>query len=154
MRTLLLLVVCTALAGCETAPEEPTGQQLTASFAGACERGGFMAPTMDERRGDLFWAPTLAGTGIESKTVAFDRCMARHWNDYSAERAADQSRRAALAGALLQSGAFAPRPAAPVYQLPVQPAASPTVLPPINCTTTSGPNTGPFGVITSNTTCR
>lgn len=154
MRYLTLALLCATLAGCATAPQEPTGQQLTASFASACERGGFMAPTMDERTGDLFWAPTLVGTGIESKTAAFDKCMARQWNNYSAERAADQNRRSALAGALLQSGAFAPRPAAPVYQLPVQPYSAPAIRPPINCTTTAGPNTGPFGVVTANTTCQ
>lgn len=154
MRYLVLGLLYTALAGCETAPPTVTPQQLTVSFTSACERSGFTAPTMAEIQADRFWAPVVAGTGIESKIEAFDRCMAMQRDAYNAERAAEQSRRAALAGALLQSGAFAPRPVAPVYQLPVQPAQAPVILPPINCTTTSGPNTGPFGVVTSNTTCR
>lgn len=155
MKALLLLTVCAVLAGCETAAPTVTPQQLTASFASACERSGFMAPTMAEMQADRFWDSALpAAAGIESKTMAFDKCMARQWDAYNAERVADQNRRAAVAAAFLRSGAFAPTPPPPVYQLPVQPYSAPVTLPPINCTTTAGPNTGPFGVVTSNTTCR
>lgn len=157
MRRLLSVTLCVFLAACETAPAEPTGQQLTAEFASACERNGFMAPTMAEAQADRFWAPVTERAGIESKTAAFDRCMAKQWDYYSAARAADQNRRAALAGALLQSGAFRFQPTpTDAFQRPIAPAPSPAsaIRPPINCTTTAGPNTGPFGVVTANTTCR
>lgn len=138
MRALLFLGMCAVLAGCGIFPELRTAsveqaavspEQLTVSFAGTCNRIGLMAGT-----------------------PGFDKCMAGQWEAHNAERAADQNRRAAVAAAFLRSGAFAPTPAPPAYQIPVQPA--PAILPPINCTTTAGPNTGPFGVVTSNTTCR
>lgn len=164
MRTLLLLGMCAALAGCETVPEQrwPSPEELTVSFTGICNQVRHKAENplgLDFEEPDGFWASVLADRA--AGTMAFDKCIAGEIAAYYADRtaaeqnrAADQNRRAALAGALLQSGAIAPRPAAPVYQIPVQPAPAAVILPPINCTTTAGPNTGPFGVVTSNTTCR